>query len=57
MKVIFDAPCKFCDETVPLSGDVELTDDGAALTFTTDDEGTRAGWEHQAKHDAERNDQ
>jgi hypothetical protein len=55
MKTVLNAPCRFCDHLIPLSGDVELTKDG--LKFVTDDEGTRAGWAHQAKHDAERTDQ
>lgn len=43
-------PCRFCGELVPVTGDAEISDDGA-LVFTSDPAGTRAGWEHQLMHD------
>lgn len=45
--------CPRCGEDVEISGTADVMPAAAGFKFTSDDAGTRAAWNHQAKHDAE----
>lgn len=53
LRAVVALRCPRCGEDVEVSGTVDVKPDATGVSFTSDAAGTRAAWDHQAKHDEE----
>lgn len=50
--VVLTRKCPLCGEDIEISGHLYGASD-AGFSFTSDEDGTKTAWDHQAMHDAE----